>query len=89
MGQGNRCQSQGAAQAPTISKICHIGQGMGRGRGQDFQAGTSGTEGRVYAVVPQTELTDQYDIQGTFRLSHFLIRVLLKCGCIIFMLIVA
>ena len=54
-----------------------------------FQAGTSGTKLHVYAVVPQTELTDQYDIQGTFRLSHFLIRVLLKCGCIIFMLIIA
>ena len=60
---------------------------MGPGRGQDFQDDTSGT--RVYAMVSQTELADQSDIQGTFRLSHFLIRVLFKCGCIIFMLIVA
>ena len=70
MGQGNRCQSHGAAQAPTISQMGHMGQGMGRGRGQDFQAGTSGTQGCVYAVVPQTELADQFDIQGTFPLSQ-------------------
>ena len=70
MGQGNRYQSQGAAQAPTSSHMGHIGQGMGRGRGQDFQAGTSGTQGRVYAVVPQIELADQYNIQGTFPLSQ-------------------
>ena len=38
------------------------GPGHGRGRGQDFQAGTSGTQGLVYAVVPQTDLTDQSDI---------------------------
>ena len=62
---------------------------MGRGRGQDFQAGTSGTQGLVYAMVPQTELTDQSDIQGTFRISHFLIRVLFKFECIVFMFIVA
>ena len=65
------------------------GQGMGRGRcrGQDYQAGASGTQGHVYAVVLQTELAYQYDIQGTFRLSHFLIRVLFKFGCIVFMFI--
>ena len=28
-------------------------------------------------------------MQGTFQLSHFLIRVLFKCGCIIFMFITA
>ena len=60
---------------------------MGRGRGQDFQAGTSRTQGSVYAMVKQTELTDQSDIQGTFQLSHFLIRVLFKFGCIVFMFI--
>ena len=89
MGQGNRCHSQGVAQAPTISQMGHMGQGMGRGRGQDFQACTLGTQGHVYVVLPQTELTDQYDIQGTFRLSHFLIRVLFKFGCIVFMFIAA
>ena len=73
MDQGNYCQSQGAAQAPTISQMGHMGQGMGqgrgRGRGQDFQAGTLGTQGHVYAVVPHTKLADQSDIQGCFS-SH-------------------
>ena len=40
-------------------------------------------------MVPLTELVDQYDIQGTFRLSHFLIRVLFKFECIVFMFIAA
>ena len=60
---------------------------MGRGRGQDFQADTLGNQGHVYTVVPKTKLVDQSNIQGTFRLSHFLIRVLFKFGCIIFMFI--
>ena len=89
IGQGNRYQSQDAAQAPTSSQMGHMGQGMGRGRGQYFQAGTSGTQGHVYAVVPQTELADQSDIQGTFWLSHFLTIVMFKFGYIIFMFIVA
>ena len=38
-------------------------------------------------MVPQTELADQFDIQGSFQLSHFLIRVLFKFGCIVFMFI--
>ena len=62
---------------------------MGRGQGKDFQANTSGTQGRVYAMVPKTELADQSDIHDTFRLSHFLIRVLFKFGCIVFMFIAA
>ena len=66
-----------------------MGQGMGRGRGKDFQAGTLGTQGHVYTVVLQTELVDQSDIQGTFRLSNFLIRMLFKFGCIVFMFIAA
>ena len=70
MGQGNQCQSQGATQAPTISQMGHIGQGMGRDRGQDFQVDTLGNQGHVYVVVPQTELADQFDIQGTFALSQ-------------------
>ena len=44
--------------------------GRGQGRGQDFQAGTSETQGRFYTVVPQTRLTDQSDIGGTFPLSQ-------------------
>ena len=43
---------------------------MGQGRGQDFQAGTSGTQGRFYVVVPQTELVDQSDMRGRFSLSQ-------------------
>ena len=43
---------------------------MGRGRGQDFQAGTLGTQGRFYAVVPYTELADQSDMRRTFPLSQ-------------------
>ena len=31
VGQGNRCQSQGAAQAPIILQTSHMGQSMGRG----------------------------------------------------------
>ena len=43
---------------------------MGRGRGQDFQADISGIQGCFYAVVPQTELVDQFDMRGTFPLSQ-------------------
>ena len=64
-----------------------MGQGMGRGRGQDFQASALVTQGHGYVVVLQTELADQSDIQRMFRLSHFLIRVLFKFGCIVFMFI--
>ena len=57
-----------------------MGQGMGRGRGQGSQAGTSGTQGRVYAIMPQTEPTDQSVIQGTFLLSRLWARVLFDSG---------
>ena len=43
-----------------------MGRGMGRGQGS--QAGTSGTQGRVYTITPQTELVDKLVIQGTFLL---------------------
>ena len=39
---------------------------MGRGRGRVPQAGTSGVQGRVYAITPQAESVDQPVIQGTF-----------------------
>ena len=32
---------------------------MSRGRGQGPHAGTSGVQGRVYAVIPLTELANQ------------------------------
>ena len=53
---------------------------MGRGQGQGSQARTSGTQGCVYAVVPQAERTDQPDMQGMFLLLHFLTRILFKIG---------
>ena len=47
MGQGNQYQFQGVVQAPSTSKIGHIGQGqsVGRGRAQDLQAESSGQAG--------------------------------------------
>ena len=80
MGQGRQYQSQGVAQAPTVSQTCHMGQGMGRGRGQDSQAGTLGTQGCVYSITPQTELADHSIIQGTFLLFRLWARVLFDSG---------
>ena len=53
---------------------------MGRGRGRGPQAGTSGVQGRVYAITPQAESADQPVIQGTFLLSHRWTRVLFDSG---------
>ena len=44
---------------------------MGRGRGRGSQAGTSGVQGRVYAITPQVESADQPVIQGTFLLFAY------------------
>ena len=79
MGQGRQYQSQGAAQAPTISQTDHIGRGMGRGRGQGSQAGTSGTRG-VSTPLHLTELADQSVIHGTFLLFCLWARVLFDSG---------
>ena len=49
---------------------------MGRGRGQGLQAGTSGVQGRVYAITPPAKLADQPIIHGTFLLSRIWARVL-------------
>ena len=49
---------------------------MGRGRGQGLPAGTSGIQGRVYAITPPAKLVDQLVIQGTFLLSRLWARVL-------------
>ena len=49
---------------------------MGRSRGRRPQAGTSGVQGRVYAITPQAESVDQPTIQGTFFLSRLWARVL-------------
>ena len=69
-GQRGQSQFQGATRAPHISQVGPRGQSMGRGRGRGPQAGTSGVQGRVYAVTPQAESIDQPVIQGTFLLSH-------------------
>ena len=79
-GQGNRYQSQGATRASSVSQTGQRGQSMGRGRGQSVQAGTSGAQGRVYAVTPQTEAADQSVIQGTFLLFRLWARVLFDLG---------
>ena len=39
---------------------------MGRGQTQSSQVRTSGTQGRVYAVVLKAEHADQPDMQGMF-----------------------
>ena len=49
---------------------------MGLGRGQSVQAGTSGAQGCVYVVTPQTEAADQSVIQGTLLLFRLWARVL-------------
>ena len=53
---------------------------MGRRRGQGPQAGTSGVQGRVYAITPQAESADLPVIQGTFLLSRLSARVLFDSG---------
>ena len=49
---------------------------MGRGRGRDPQAGTSGVQGRVYAITSPAKSADLPVIQGTFLLSCLWARVL-------------
>ena len=53
---------------------------MGQGRGKSVQVGTSGAQGRVYAVTPHTEAADQSVIQGTFLLFLLWARVLYDSG---------
>ena len=50
------------------------------GQGQDSYPGTSGTQGLVYAITPQTELSYQSVIQGTFLLFRLWARVLFDSG---------
>ena len=49
---------------------------MGQWRGRGPQAATSGVQGRVYAITPPAESTNQPIIQGTFLLSRLWARVL-------------
>ena len=60
---------------------------MAQGMGQGSQAGTSGTQGHVYVVVPQAKCADRPDMEGTFLLLHLLTRVLFKFECIIFIIV--
>ena len=80
MGQGKRYQAPSATQAPSVSQAGQKGQVMGQGQGQGPQVGISGTQERVYAITPQTEIADQLVIQGTFLLFHFWARVLFDSG---------
>ena len=68
MGQRNKFQSQGAIQAPPAAQR---GQNVGRGQVQNPQARMSRTQGRVYAIVPEAEHTDQPDIQGMFYTCNY------------------
>ena len=76
MGEGSQFQSQGAERAPSAIQAGERGQTMGRGRGRGPQAGTSGIQGRVYAVIPLAEPADHPVIQGMFLLSCLWARVL-------------
>ena len=53
---------------------------MGRGRGRGPQEGTSGVQGRVYAITPQAESADQLVIQGIFFLSRLWATLLFDSG---------
>ena len=53
---------------------------MGQGWGQGQQAWISGTQRRVYAITPHTEIADQSVIQGTFLLFHLWAIVLFDSG---------
>ena len=55
---------------------------MGRGRGRGPQAGTSGVQGRVYAITLQAESVDHPVIQGTLLLSRLWARVLFYSGAL-------
>ena len=79
-GQRGQFQFQGAMRAPHISQEGPRGQSVAKGRGRGPQAGTSGVQGRVYAITPQAELADQPAIQGMFLLSRLWARVLFDSG---------
>ena len=73
VGQRNQFPLRDATQAPAVVQTCQRGQGMGRGQVQSSQARTSGTQGRVYAMVPEAERADKPDAQGMFLFLHVLI----------------
>ena len=79
-GQRSQYQFQRAAWAPSVTKVGQRCQVMGRGRGRGPRVGTSGVQGRVYAITPPAESADQPVIQGTFLLSRLWVRVLFDSG---------
>ena len=76
VGQRNQFPLRGATEAPSAVQTGQRGQGMGRGQVQSSQTRTSGTQGRVYAMVPEAERADQPDVQGMFLLLYVLIGAL-------------
>ena len=64
----------------TVTYAGQRGQTMGRGRERSPHAGTSGVQGRVYAITPPADSVDQPVIQGTFFLSRLWARVLFDYG---------
>ena len=70
-------------QTPVVSQTGQRGQSMGQGQVQGSQAGTSGTQGRVYVITPQIELGNQSDIQDMFLLSLLGTRVLFDSGMLL------
>ena len=76
VGQRNQFPLRGATQEPSAVQTEQRGQGMGRGQVQGSQARTSGTQGRVYAMVPEAERANQPNVQGTFLFLHVLIGAL-------------
>ena len=70
VGQSIQFPLRGATQAPSTVQTGQRGQGMGRGQVHGSQARTSGTQGQVYAMVPEAERADQPDAQGMFLLLH-------------------
>ena len=49
---------------------------MGRGQVQGSQAKTSGTQGRVYAMVPEAERANHPDMHGMILPLHVLLDAL-------------
>ena len=72
MAQRNQFQSQSDIQSPSAAQTGQRGEIMGRGQGHGSQARTSGTQGRVYAVVPLAERANHLDMQGTFSYLQLL-----------------
>ena len=76
LGQRNQFLLRGATQSPSTVQTGQRGQDTDRGQVEGSQVRPSGTQGRVYAMVPEAERADQPDVQGMFLLLHVLIGAL-------------